>query len=145
MCTTNSTQGRKIRLVHEGVLNPVSTDAYKAYHEGFKAKNPDKDITQFRIANAVQMLAAAMEKSGSDKPIDVAAALEGMEFTSLHGEKLMMRASDHQLIQPIHISVHTDENIVFDADNSGYGLVVENTIAAADTELPTTCKMKRPN
>ncbi len=135
----------KIRLVHEGPLNPVSTDAYSEFHKGFKAKNPDKDITQFRLANAIQMLAAAMDKAGSDKAIDVAAALEGMEFTSLHGEKLMMRASDHQLIQPIHISVHTDENVTFDSDNSGFGLVVESTIAAASTELPTTCKMKRPN
>ncbi len=135
----------KIRLVHEGPLNPVSTDAYSEFHKGFKAKNPDKDITQFRLANAIQMLAAAMDKAGSDKAADVAAALEGMEFTSLHGEKLMMRASDHQLIQPIHISVHTDENVTFDSDNSGFGLVVESTIAAANTELPTTCKMKRPN
>lgn len=135
----------KIRLVHEGPLNPPSTDAYTAYHKGFKAVNPDKDISQFRIANVIQMLAAAMEKAGSDKPIDVAAALEGMEFTSLHDEKLMMRAEDHQLIQPIHISVHTDENVTFDSDNSGYGLVTEATIAAADTVLPTTCKMKRPN
>jgi branched-chain amino acid transport system substrate-binding protein len=135
----------KIRLIHEGPLNPPATDVYADYHKGFKAKNPDKDITQFRLANAVQMLAAAMDKSGSDKAIDVAAALEGMEFTSLHNEKLMMRASDHQLIQPIHISVHTDKNVVFDADNSGYGLVIESTIAAADTELPTTCKMQRPN
>ena len=135
----------KIRLIHEGPLNPPSTDAYATFHKGFKAINPDKDITQFRIANTLQMLASAMDKANSAEPIDVAAALEGMEFTSLHGEKLMMRADDHQLIQPIHISVHTDENVTFDADNSGYGLVVESTIAAADTVLPTTCKMKRPN
>ncbi|MEP4191128.1 MAG: branched-chain amino acid ABC transporter substrate-binding protein, partial [Sneathiella sp.] len=40
----------KIRLVHEGQANPPSTDAYAAYHRGFKAKNPEKDISQFRIA-----------------------------------------------------------------------------------------------
>jgi len=101
-------------------------------------------VSQFRTANVMQMLAAAMEKSGSAKPIDVAAALEGMEFTTLSGEKVTMRADDHQLIQPIHISVHTDENVTFDSDNSGFGLVVENTISAADSALPTTCKMKRP-
>ncbi|MEP3247274.1 MAG: branched-chain amino acid ABC transporter substrate-binding protein [Sneathiella sp.] len=134
----------KIRLVHEGQANPPSTDAYAAYHRGFKAKNPEKDISQFRIANAIQMLAAAMEKTGSMKPIDVAGALEGMEFTTLHGEKVTMRTEDHQLIQPIHISVHTDENITFDSDNSGYGLRTETTVAAADTALPTTCKMRRP-
>ncbi|WP_206378388.1 branched-chain amino acid ABC transporter substrate-binding protein [Sneathiella limimaris] len=134
----------KIRLVHEGPANPPSTEEYAAYHRGFKAKFPEKDISQFRIANVIQMLAAAMEKAGSDKPIDVARVLEGMEFTSLHGEKLVMRAEDHQLIQPVHISVHTDENITFDNDNSGFGLVTESTVSGPDTALPSTCKMKRP-
>ncbi len=134
----------KIRLVHEGPVNPPLTEAYAEFHRGFKAVNPDKDVSQFRTANVIQMLAAAMEKAGSDKPIDVAAALEGMEFTTLSGEKVTMRADDHQLIQPIHISVHTDENVTFDSDNSGFGLVVENTVSAADSALPTTCKMKRP-
>lgn len=134
----------KIRLVHEGPVNPPSTEEYAAYHRGFKAKFPDKDVSSFRIANVIQMLAAAMEKAGSTKPIDVAKQLEGMEFTSMHGEKLVMRAEDHQLIQPIHISVHTDEGITFDSDNSGYGMKTESTVAAADTDLPTTCKMQRP-
>ncbi|MBL4667495.1 MAG: branched-chain amino acid ABC transporter substrate-binding protein [Sneathiella sp.] len=142
--TIGASGKNKIRLVHEGPLNPPSTDAYAAYHKGFKAKYPEKDISQFRIANTIQMLAAAIEKAGNAQPINVAKALEGMEFTSLHGEKLTMRADDHQIIQPIHISVHTDEGITFDSDNSGFGLAVETTIAAADTALPSTCKMKRP-
>ncbi|MFB9355966.1 branched-chain amino acid ABC transporter substrate-binding protein [Sneathiella chinensis] len=134
----------RIRLVHEGPVNPPSNDVYKAYHTGFKAKNPDKDVSQFRIVNVIQMLAKAMEQAGSEKPIEVAKQLEGMEFTTLHGEKVVMRSDDHQLIQPIHISVHTNENITFDSDNSGYGMRTESTIAAADTALPTTCKMERP-
>ena len=135
----------KIRLVHEGPANPPRTEAYKAYHTGFKAKNPDKDISQFRIVNTIQMLAKAIEKAGSAKPIDVARALVGMEFEAMHGEKLMMRAKDHQILQPVHISVHTDENITFDSDNSGYGLLVEKSVSSADAALPTTCEMKRPS
>jgi len=142
--TIGASGKNKIRLVHEGPLNPPSSDAYSAYHKGFKAKNPDKDISQFRIANTIQMLAAAIEKAGNAKPINVAKALEGMEHKSLHGETLTMRAEDHQIIQPIHISVHTDEGVTFDSDNSGFGLVTETTISAADTALPSTCKMKRP-
>ncbi|MBO6824783.1 MAG: branched-chain amino acid ABC transporter substrate-binding protein [Sneathiella sp.] len=134
----------KIRLVHEGPVNPPSTPEYSAYHTAFKAKFPEKDVSQFRIANVIGMLAAAMEKAGSTKPIDVAAQLEGMEFTTLHGENVVMRAEDHQLIQPIHVSVHTNEGITFDSDNSGYGMKTEMSVAAADTALPTTCKMKRP-
>ena len=53
-------------------------------------------------------------------------------------------ADDHQMLQPIRISMHTDEGIEFDIDNSGFGLVTESTVALADTALPTTCQMKRP-
>lgn len=91
------------------------------------------------------MLANAMEKSGSTDPVAVAKALEGMEFTTLNGDKLTMRAEDHQAIQPIRISVHTDENVTFDADNSGYGLVTESVVTAEDSALPSTCKMERPS
>lgn len=123
----------KIRLVHEGQVNPPINAAYSAYHKGFKAKYPDLDITQFRITNVISMLAKAMEKSGSDKPIKIAAALEGMVHTSLTGDTITMRPEDHQVIQPIMVSVHTDENVTFDSDNSGYGLVREARVEAEDT------------
>ncbi len=48
-----------IRLVAEGPLNPPASDRTKAYVEAFKAKNPEFDITQARITNAVEMLAKA--------------------------------------------------------------------------------------
>lgn len=68
-----------------------------------------------------------------------------MTHTSITGDTITMRPDDHQVIQPITISVHTDENVTFDSDNSGYGLVREARVEAADTALPTTCKMKRPS
>lgn len=135
----------KIRLVHEGNDNPPLNDEIAAYYTGFKAKYPDMDITQYRIANTIGMLAGAMETAGSTDPVAVAKALEGMEFTTLNGDKMTMRAEDHQAIQPIRISVHTDENVTFDADNSGFGLVTESTITAADSALPSSCKMERPS
>jgi branched-chain amino acid transport system substrate-binding protein len=55
-----------------------------------------------------------------------------------------MRPSDHQAIQDVHISVHTDEGVVIDADNSGFGLVDESTVTMAGKDSPTSCKMKRP-
>lgn len=134
-----------IRLVHEGVVNPPISDAMSAYVDGFKAKNPDFDITQARITNAIEMLAKAIEAAGSaDDVVAVANALEGMEHDNLWGGKVMMRAGDHQLIQDVHISVHTDENIVHDSDNSGYGLLIESSIAMASADSSSSCKMKRP-
>lgn len=136
----------KIRLVHEGRVNPPPTEEYLAYHLGFKEKYPEADITQFRIANALAMLAKAMNETKSTDPMKVAGALEGMEYTTIQGDEIVMRAEDHQLLQPISISVHTDENIVLDADNSGYGLVTEKTISAADSDIPPVgCSMERPS
>lgn len=135
----------QIYLIHEGHVNPTPTEELREYHKAFKAKYPEGDLTQGRIINALQMLAEAMKKANSTEPAAVAHALEGMEFTAITGDKLTMRADDHQLIQPIQISVHTDEDIEFDGDNSGYGLKTVTSIKAEDTVLPTTCQMNRPS
>ena len=92
------------------------------------------------------MLAKAMEETGGTDVVAIAKALEGMKYTTIQGDDVYMRASDHQLIQPITISVHTDENVVLDADNSGYGLVTEKTVSAEDADIPpVNCKMERPD
>lgn len=135
----------QIYLIHEGYVNPTPTEAQREYHKAFKAKYPEGDLTQFRIVNALQMLAEAMKQAKSDEPGAVARALEGMTFTSMNGDKLTMRADDHQLIQPIQISVHTNDDIEFDGDNSGYGLKTVTSIPAENTVLPTTCQMDRPS
>ena len=112
----------KIYLVHNDAGNPLPSEERLAYTRNFKRLNPNNDMTQFRITNALQMLVQAMEASQSTDPYDIALALEDMRFTNMSGEELWMRGEDHQIIQPLHISVHTDQNIVVDADNSGFGL-----------------------
>lgn len=134
----------RIRLVHEGVWNPVDTDDYREYVKSLKAKYPDSDITQFRIITTVEMLAKAIDKAGSTDPVKVAAALEGMEHTTIAGDKIVMRADDHQMLQPLRISVHTDDGVEFDIDNSGYGLVTESQVSLEDATIGTSCKMERP-
>ena len=134
----------RIRLVSEGRHNPVRTDAWENYMNAFMDKYPKNDVIYPRAAHTIQMLAKAMNKAGSVKPIKVAMALEGMKHTTLDGDDLVMRASDHQLQMPLNISVHTDENIKHDYDKSGFGTYVESTASRADVTLPTSCKMKRP-
>jgi branched-chain amino acid transport system substrate-binding protein len=133
-----------IRSVREGTLNPPSPE-FKALNDGFKAKYPDNDINQPRIFNTVAMLAKAIEAAGTTDPVKVAYALEGMEYDTIMGGKVWMRPSDHQAIQDVHISVHTNQGIVIDADNSGYGLVDEKTVPMAGKDSPTTCEMERPD
>lgn len=135
----------QIFLIHEGHVNPAPSEALRDYHKAFKAKYPEGDLTQFRIVNALQMLSQAMKDAKSDEPGAVARALEGMTFTSISGDELTMRADDHQLTQAIQISVHTDDGIEFDGDNSGFGLKTVTSIPAEKTVLPTTCQMDRPS
>ena len=135
----------KVRLVGEGATNPPLTAEWRDVLKRFRAKYPDdRDFTQTRIANTLQMLALAINKAKSTEPAKVAAALEGMRYTTYWGDVVTMRASDHQLQMPVRIFVHTNKNIEFDIDHSGYGLLTESTVSAHVASTPTTCKMQRP-
>ena len=133
-----------IRIVSEGTLNPPASDRVSEYVKAFKAKYPNNNVSQLRIANTAEMLAKAIDKAGSTDAIKVAYALEGMEIDSIWGGKVKMRASDHQAIQNIYVLAHTDDNMTHALDNSPYGLLTENTVVDAGMDSPTSCKMKRP-
>jgi branched-chain amino acid transport system substrate-binding protein len=132
-----------IRLVHEGRHNPPDPRFLDLF-KGFKTKYPNNEINQARIFSTVEILARAIDEAGGTDPVQVAYALEGMEHDSPLGGRLYMRPDDHQMIQDIHISVHTKDGIEVDADNSGYGLLAEETIEMAGMDSATTCKMERP-
>lgn len=134
----------KVRLVHEGPSNPPLTDTWRNLLKRYEAKYTDENFTQPRISNAIRMLAVAIDKAKSTDPEKVARALEGMTFTTYWGDIVRMRAEDHQLQMPIRISVHTNKNIEFDFDDSGYGLLQESTVSAHTASTPTICEMKRP-
>ena len=136
----------RIRLVHE--TNPGNPNAPKAlgeYITGFKKLNREGDVNQPRINTSLHMLALAIKKAGVVDADKVAAALEGMEFTTLGGDQVVMRREDHQLQMPIYISVHTNKNITYDFDNSRFGLSLESKIERAKAMQPTTCRMQRPS
>ncbi|MEC8951353.1 MAG: branched-chain amino acid ABC transporter substrate-binding protein [Pseudomonadota bacterium] len=134
-----------IRLIHNETSNPIPTEQRKEFIRAFKAANPNNDVTQPRITNALSMIVLAMEETQSTDPYDIALALEDMRFTTLSGEEIWMRGEDHQIFQSLHISVHTDEGIEFDADNSGFGLFSEYHVPTEETIVPTSCRMRRPS
>ena len=134
-----------IRLVGEGQVNPPASDEAAAYYNAFKAKYPDGNIDQPRISNVIGMLAQAITAAGTpDDVVAVANALEGMEFDSMWGTKVFMRPNDHQAIQNVHISAHTNEGVTFAYDGSDFGVVVESTVEMAAMDSTSTCEMKRP-
>ena len=135
----------RIRLVHDAHPgNPNSPKALADYIKEYKKLYPKNDINQVRIQTGMNMLAAAIKRAGTLNVDKVAAALEGMEWTNSSGDRVVMRREDHQLLMPIYISVHTNKNITFDFDNSGFGLLLENKIDMDKATQPTTCKMQRP-
>ena len=134
----------RIRLVHNDYANPVTSEERIAFTRAFKAQYPHKDVTQPRLATSLKMLVNAMEETGGTDPYQLALAMEDMRVTNMTGEEVWMRGEDHQSFQPLYVSVHTDENVVFDADNSGFGLVTEFRVPAEDTITESSCKMNRP-
>ncbi|APE42529.1 branched-chain amino acid ABC transporter substrate-binding protein [Sulfitobacter alexandrii] len=135
----------RIRLISQGSINPIGSEEARETYNAFKEKYPEGNIDQSRIFNTIGMLATAIEEAGTaDDVVAVASALEGMEYDSMWGGKLFMRPQDHQLIQDMHVGVHTNENVEFDYDNSGFGVVNESTIEMAGMDSATTCEMKRP-
>lgn len=135
----------RIRLIAQGGINPIASEEARDLYNAFKEKYPEGNIDQSRIFNAIGMLEQAIEQAGTATDVvAVAKELEGMEYESMWGGKLYMRPQDHQLIQDMHVGVHTDENIEFDYDNSGFGVLTESTVEMASMDSPTTCEMKRP-
>ncbi len=142
--TIGATGKNQFRMVHEGYFNPPPTPEYAEFVREFKKRFPNNDVSYPRVINTVQMLARAIETSGSTDPEAVARALEGMEITNITGDRIYMRADDHQMFQPVQISVHTNEGITFDADNSGFGLLTEVSVPLENTMVDHSCRMVRP-
>lgn len=111
----------------------------------FKQKYND-DFTWMVSYSIVAMFSKAIKESGSTAPVKVGFALEGMKATSLNGQ-VEMRASDHQLLQPLYIGVWTkadSKTVKYDQEGTGYGWKTEKKYEASASTQPTTCDMKRP-
>jgi len=113
-----------------------------AFAKEFKSKHK-LDYFFLRARTALEMVKTAMDKAGSTEPLAVAKALEGMRYQTPFGPAIM-RAEDHQLLQPQYISKFTKQ-AKNDLENTGMGFVSVYRLDAEQVGMPTTCKMKRPN
>jgi branched-chain amino acid transport system substrate-binding protein len=76
----------------------------------------------------------------------VALALEDMRFPAENGE-VWMRKSDHQMMQPLYISVFSKadgKTVKHDSEGTGFGWKTLASISQRDSQLPTACIMERP-
>ena len=98
----------------------------------------------------VEVLAAAIERAKSTDAVAVAKALEVMKidaFTLGGFRSGAMRATDHQFIQPLYVSLMEragTPGVTHDNEGSGYSFRTVRYFAPRLTERATTCKMSRP-
>jgi len=113
--------------------------------EAFKQKYND-DLYVTAIYTQVQVLSKAIKDARSTDPVKVAFAMEGLKVKAINGD-VEMRASDHQLQQPLYISTWSKVDgkmIKYDQENTGYGWSNDQKIEPYVASQPTSCQMKRP-
>ena len=135
---------KQVTQWHANIPNPRVANHYKAYREKYPNAREDYYWTTQYIA--LEMLAKAMNQVKSTEVIKVAKAMEGMTFDADTGE-VIMRADNHQLIQPLFISTYTKVNgkdVKYEVEGTGNGFKTDRRIEGKDTIMPTTCKMERP-
>jgi branched-chain amino acid transport system substrate-binding protein len=92
-----------------------------------------------------ETLGAAMAKAKSTDPVKVAAAMEGIHVKSFNGE-VEMRKADHQLQQPLYMTVWEKASAKFpySPENTGMTLALLKEYPNYVSSTPTSCQMKRP-
>lgn len=135
------------RLFSVSEFHPnVPVEEKNAEAEQFVAewrKRHDFDLFQINVVTMFDMLAAAINKAGSLDPMQIALALEGMKMKDLLGHENVMRADDHQLIEPFYVS-QLVRNVKYDSEKTGLGWQTQARVDAADLVQPHSCKMQRP-
>ncbi len=135
----------QVRQISEFVENYPTTDAQIARIEDFEETYPENDYYFHRVYNAVHFLDRAAEKAGSNDPVGIAFALEGMTHDGPYG-KVTMRAEDHQVLQDLFVSTFSAD-VERDVEDTGLGWTASDAdrIEASATAPPTTCEMDRPS
>jgi branched-chain amino acid transport system substrate-binding protein len=138
----------KVLAVADWLPN-AGTPASDAFYRAFRRRYPDPadDYVHMRMQLMIEALAQAIEEARSVEAIPVALALEHAKV-ALGGQRGFMRAADHQFQQQLMVGLMERQGtpgVKFDVEGSGYGFKVIKVIQAAQAELPTSCKMIRPD
>ncbi|KQV89303.1 branched-chain amino acid ABC transporter substrate-binding protein [Pelomonas sp. Root1237] len=127
--------------------------AYSHYNLGGQAqkdaeeynKKFNDDMYTLSVQHIYSLLSQAMANAKSTDPVKVAAAMEGLTVKSFNGE-VTMRKTDHQLQQPLFISVwqKADAKYPYSPEKTGMTLAPVKMYDSYVSSTPTSCQMKRP-
>jgi len=132
---------------HPNLAVEVKRPSDGEFYEKYLAKNGvKKPFYYYRVKVMLEMLVRAMNIAGKEDPRLIAYALENMRHPTVYGE-VYMRGQDHQIFTPLYVAEFARKgtnNVKYGIEGSGYGPKTITRIEAKDTELPSSCKMKRP-
>ncbi len=133
---------------HPNLGGEASDDLVRAFRRRFPA--PQDDYLHLRMQLMVEMLAVAIERAGSTEAAAVARALEGLDSsaTPFAWHPARMRAADHQLQQPLVVSLMEragSPGVPFDVEGSGFGFRTLRRFEAEAVAQPHACRMPRPD
>jgi branched-chain amino acid transport system substrate-binding protein len=132
-----------VRMVSYWHPNIEKYPAEDLYTE-FKKKHNEEWYT-LASYTSMTMLAEAIKRAKSADPLRVAYTMEGLKMPSIMGE-IEMRATDHQLQQPLFVSVWTKAGgeVKHESEKTGYGFKTVRAIPTYVASQPTSCTMQRP-
>jgi len=132
---------------HPNAGSAASDRFYAAFQKRFPL--PQDDYVHARMHAMIFMLAAAAERARSVEATALAGALEGLTLNhpTLAGvHEATMRAADHQLLQPLYVSVMQragSPGVAHDNEGSGYGFRTVRYFDERSVTPATTCRMPR--
>jgi len=126
--------------------------ASQTFYASFRRRYPEPkdDYVHVRMQVLIEMLAAAIERAGSTDALAVARALSGATFDTralggLH--EATMRSADHQLQQPLVVSVMDragTPGVAHDVEGSGFGFRTVRRLDASTVAQAHGCRMVWP-
>lgn len=136
----------KIKQISEAHMNDEDRKAVIDFNKANLAKY-GRTWYADRYRLTIELFAAALDKAGTDDPVAVAYALEGLNLPGPNGDTIMMRSDNHQITMPMCVSeidTNAAQKLVYNNNTYGIGWKTVGWVSAAENTLPTTCKMKRP-
>ena len=121
--------------------SPRTSDIQSNFKKQF-----DEDFINGMGFNAIVALSTAVRNAKSAEPVKVAAQLDGLRFDGINGP-VTLRQTDHQAQQAVFVQSWEKvdgKTVRHDQEGTGFGWKQVASVNAKSAELPTTCRMKRP-
>jgi branched-chain amino acid transport system substrate-binding protein len=132
--------------IYEAHAN-IASAHYREEEKNFRAVVGSGQTMMYPgTVNAMDMFVKASQELKTLDVAKIVAKLEGAKFQPRAGGEAWIRAEDHQVFQTLYVAsigpIEKDKG--FDEENTGWGWRNIGEVKPEETQVPTTCQMKRP-